>query len=163
MQSKNSHCSFCGAVFESGQEWPRTCGNCGNISYVNPLPVAVMIVPTDKGVVLIRRGIEPALGKWALPGGYMHLDETWQEAGAREVWEETRITIDPESIRDFRVRSAPDGALLVFGIAAPLRAADLPPFEPDREALERTLVTASPEDMAFLLHRRALEAFFRQT
>ncbi len=162
MNSKNSHCSYCGASFGLRQPWPRTCANCGNISYVNPLPVAVVVVPTDRGVVLIRRGIQPGRGLWALPGGYMHLDETWQEAGAREVREETGIVIDPRTVSDFCVRSAPDGALLVFGIAAPLRAADLPPFELDREATERSLVLAPPEDMAFPLHREALESYLRQ-
>lgn len=126
---------------------------------MNPLPVAVILVPTDSGVVLIRRGIEPGRGLWALPGGYIHLDETWQQAGAREVWEETGITIDPGSIRDFCVRSAPDGALLVFGVAAPMKAAGLSAFEPGEEALERALLSAPPADMAFPLHRQALEDF----
>ncbi len=161
MNSKNSHCSYCGAAFDLQQPWPKTCANCGNISYVNPLPVAVIIIPTDCGVVLIRRGIEPQRGKWAMPGGYMHLDETWQQAGAREVWEETGITIDPKSIRDHCVRSTPHGALLVFGIAAPMKAASLPRFEPCEEALERALLPAPPEDMAFPLHREALELFLK--
>ncbi len=159
MKIKNSHCSYCGAGFGFQQPWPRTCSNCGNISYVNPLPVAVIVIPTDNGVVLIRRGIAPERGKWALPGGYIHLDETWQQAGAREVWEETGITIAPETIQDHCVRSTPDGALLVFGIAAPLKTADLPRFEPCAEALERALLPAPPADMAFPLHREALEMF----
>ena len=60
-----------------GKQWPRECQNCHNISYKNPLPVAVMILPvacniTDKGftpgAAIIKRNIEPRKGYWALPG-----------------------------------------------------------------------------------------------
>lgn len=117
--AKNSHCSFCGERFGSEQPWPRICVNCGRTSFLNPLPVVVMLLPVDDGLVLIRRGIEPGYGKWAFPGGFINLGESWQEAGAREVLEETHIVIGPEEIREFRVRSAPDGTLLIFGVAPP--------------------------------------------
>lgn len=67
--TKNSHCSFCGHPFAEQQPWPRTCGNCGQTSFVNPLPVVVMLLPVEGGLLQIRRGIEPGLGKWAFPGG----------------------------------------------------------------------------------------------
>jgi ADP-ribose pyrophosphatase YjhB (NUDIX family) len=119
----------------------------------------VVLVPTDRGVVLIRRGVEPERTKWALPGGYIHAEETWRQAGAREVMEETGIEVDPSAIEDFCVRSAPDGTLLVFGVAGAVRAEDLPAFEPGPEALERTVVSTPPPDMAFALHREALESY----
>ena len=43
MPAKNSHCSFCGAPFAPGAPWPRKCGACGNTSFLNPAPVAVLL------------------------------------------------------------------------------------------------------------------------
>lgn len=157
--TKNSHCSHCGHPFVVDQPWPRTCDNCGRMSFLNPLPVVVMLVPVDDGLLLIRRGIEPGRGKWAFPGGFVDLGETWQEAGAREVFEETHLEIDPAEIREFQVRSAPDGTLLIFGLAMPRESAALPSFTATNETTERA-VRRELADMAFELHTRAGEAFF---
>jgi ADP-ribose pyrophosphatase YjhB (NUDIX family) len=129
------------------------------MSFVNPLPVVVMLVPVDDGLLLIRRGIEPGKGKWAFPGGFVDLGETWQEAGAREVFEETHLEIDPADICEFQVRSAPDGTLLIFGLAKPRAAATLPLFAATNETTER-VVRRELTEMAFELHTRAGEAFF---
>ncbi|UQA59642.1 NUDIX hydrolase [Polyangium aurulentum] len=45
----------------------------------------------DLKVLLIRRGIEPFQGRWALPGGFVHVDETIDEAARRELQEEAGI------------------------------------------------------------------------
>ncbi len=148
---KNSHCSYCGHPFKLDQSWPRTCPNCGKTSFVNPLPVVVILLPVDDGLLLIRRGIEPGRGKWAFPGGFIVLGETWQEAGAREVFEETNVVLDPSEIREFRVRSAPDGTLLIFGLASPRSSDGLPPFSVTEETTER-IVHSQLSDMAFELH-----------
>jgi ADP-ribose pyrophosphatase YjhB (NUDIX family) len=159
MYKKNSHCSYCGAAFAEEQPWPRQCGNCGRNAYLNPLPVAVILVPVDDGLLVVRRGITPGRGELALPGGYIGLGETWQEAGAREVWEETGLRLDPAEIRDFTVLTAPEGMVLIFGRAAPRRAADLPPFVPNPECTER-LVIPAPVPLAFPLHTAAAQAYF---
>ena len=60
-------CSFCGTRFPPSENWPRTCPACHNTTYRNPLPVAVMLVPVEeKGLLLIRRLVEPQAGKLAL-------------------------------------------------------------------------------------------------
>ncbi|MCH5220476.1 MAG: NUDIX hydrolase [Muribaculaceae bacterium] len=43
-------------------------------------------------ILLIERGIEPFKGLWALPGGFMRIDETVDETARRELHEETGLT-----------------------------------------------------------------------
>jgi len=183
MVARDSHCGFCGAAFLA-TSWPRICGACHNTTYKNPLPVAVLVVPivelgetsgvgtlpaspvgrgrsprgVDEGVLIIRRNLPP-VGKLALPGGFIDHAETWQAAAARELREEAQIVVDPAGIRDLSVLSAPAGTLLVFGEAPPMRARDLPPFEPSAETAERLVVT-SPIDLAFSTHTDVLRAWF---
>jgi ADP-ribose pyrophosphatase YjhB (NUDIX family) len=165
MIKKNSHCTYCGHRFDEPQLWPRTCTACGNTSFLNPVPVSVVLVPIDDGVLVVRRNIEPQKGQLALPGGYINYGESWQAAGAREVFEETGLMIDPDHIREFRVRSAPDSTLLIFGLAKPIGRAitrgDLPPFVSNEETQEIKVITA-PEELAFSLHTEVLRDYFDQ-
>lgn len=162
MYQRNAYCSFCGQPFTPNQAWPRTCATCHNTTFLNPLPVTVMLVPVDNGLLLIRRGIEPNKGKLALPGGFVDWGESWQEAGAREVYEEAGVTLDPAQIRLFSAHSTPNKAnILLFGLAAPLSASTLPPFTATAETTERVIITA-PTELAFPLHTQAMREFFAQ-
>ncbi len=163
MPERHSHCSFCGQRFAPGQPWPRTCLGCGEITFVNPEPVSVVLVSVDEGLLAVRRDIEPGRGRLALPGGYINLGESWQAAGAREVLEETGVSVAPDEIAVFDVQSAqnPNGPLLIFGLARPRRALDLPPFTPNDEATER-VVLAAPQTLAFQTHTLAVRKFFER-
>jgi ADP-ribose pyrophosphatase YjhB (NUDIX family) len=152
---KNAHCSYCGHAFPDAHPWPRTCPGCESVSYLNPLPVAVAVVPVGKGVLTVRRAIPP-VGQLALPGGFMEAGETWQEACARELQEETGIASDPAAVTLFDVHSARD-VLLVFGLMKPLVA--LPPFTANAEVSELVAV-AGPVELAFPLHTRVLARYF---
>ncbi len=156
---KNAHCSYCGHAFVADAPFPRTCGGCASVTYQNPLPVAVLVLPVDDGVLAIRRGIEPRKGQLALPGGFIDHGEAWRAGCARELREETGIVVDPETISLFDVHSAPDGTLLVFGVAPRVAAGSLPAFVPTNETAERTIVSA-PVELAFPLHTRVLADFF---
>jgi ADP-ribose pyrophosphatase YjhB (NUDIX family) len=156
---KDRHCSYCGAVFASGVAFPRTCASCTNITYRNPIPVAVLLLPVDDGLLGIRRGIEPKKGSIALPGGFIDGGETWQEGAVRELFEETNVVVDPDHVKEFAVRSVKGGPLLVFGLAPKMSSKLLPEFAPTNETTER-LVIARGRELAFPLHAWAMEEFF---
>ena len=78
---------------------PPVVPRCGHIAYVNPrLVVTVFPITEDGEIVLLRRGIEPGLGKWAQPGGFLEIDETVNQAAIRETWEETGLLVEPGEI-----------------------------------------------------------------
>ncbi len=95
-----NYCQACGAELvlsipptESRER--LSCPSCGFIAYVNPKLVVTAIPVNDRGeCVLLRRGIEPAYGTWAQPGGFLEVDETVAEGTVREVLEE-----QPEVLR----------------------------------------------------------------
>ena len=61
--------------------------------------VGVVVLKGDH-VLMIRRGHEPRMGQWSIPGGKQELGETWRETAVREVLEETGVDIDVIGIVD---------------------------------------------------------------
>jgi 8-oxo-dGTP diphosphatase len=53
-----------------------------------------VVIPAERGVVLIRRASEPFKGRWALPGGFVEVGETVEEAADREAAEETGLAVE---------------------------------------------------------------------
>ena len=119
---KDSHCSYCGSKFAEQKIFPRRCWTCHNDTWANPLPVVVALISANtpdngwkRGVIIQRRNIEPGKGKMALPGGYIDLGETWQEACAREVREEIGLITNPMHYSLFGVNMGNDNnTILIF-------------------------------------------------
>ena len=158
---KNAHCSYCGTAFAADTPYPRLCGYCRHTTYSNPLPVSVVLLPVDRGLLLVKRTQDPQAGHWALPGGFIETGETWQEAGAREVFEETGFTVDPSTITLFDTRSAPDGTLLVFGLAPSQSSAILPSFKPSPET-SGVMTAAGPRELAFSTHTETANRYWKE-
>jgi len=53
--------------------------------------VAAFVRNEKDEVLLIKRGVEPAIGEWALPSGFIEIDETPEMACVRELEEETGL------------------------------------------------------------------------
>ena len=68
------------------------CPKCGWINYENPLPsVAALVRNPRNEILLVKRGVEPSKGRWALPCGFIEIEETPEEACLRELWEEAGV------------------------------------------------------------------------
>ncbi len=88
-------CARCGRPADV--EFPRriVCPHCGYAAYSNPNPVAGAIpIDEDGRVVLLRRGFDPAKGRWVFPGGFVDLGESVEDAARREADEELRMAIE---------------------------------------------------------------------
>lgn len=155
---KNSHCSYCGTRYEAESTWPRDCVRCGNRSYLNPLPVVVVLVPVKGGLVGIRRNTEPRKGTATLPGGFIDMGESWQEGGRRELSEETGIEIAASDLRLYDVMNGLDGTLVVFGLARKQALRSLQPFE--SEETQEVLLIDRPMELGFEMHTQVVARYF---
>ncbi len=98
-------CPRCGGGLEkrsikASEPKRLVCQACSFIFYQDPKVVAGTIFPLNGGVVLLRRGVEPAIGKWVFPGGYVDRGESVQEAAVRETLEESRLRVELDGLID---------------------------------------------------------------
>jgi ADP-ribose pyrophosphatase YjhB (NUDIX family) len=94
------YCSSCGQSVElkipEGDHLPRyVCVSCDTVHYQNP-KVIVGCVPEweDGRVLMCRRAIQPRLGRWTFPAGFLELNETTGEGAARETREESQAEVE---------------------------------------------------------------------
>ena len=108
---------------------------------------------------MIRRALPgKGQGRLALPGGFQMLGQTWQEAGAREVLEETGVAIEAASLQVVAVETTPDRRQnLLFCQSPPVTHEGA--FRHDAEVSEVLVVHHSVET-AFPLHTERVRAFF---
>jgi len=93
-----SYCMECGGAMDEkvppGDDRSRlVCPACGFIAYNNPKVVAGSLPIVNDRVLLLRRGIEPRLGTWTFPGGFLEMGETLEECVVREAREELGIEV----------------------------------------------------------------------
>ena len=93
------YCNQCGGsvAFDipPGDNLPRhICAACGHIQYQNPKLVVGCVAEWEGSILLCRRAIEPRLGFWTLPAGFMENGETTADAARRETHEEAGALVD---------------------------------------------------------------------
>lgn len=69
------------------------CDACGFIDYVNPKIVVGSVISHNSKIVMCKRAIEPRLGFWTIPAGYLEVNETTEDGARREALEEACANI----------------------------------------------------------------------
>ena len=99
-------CSQCGAtvvlrVPADDNRLRFVCDSCGEIHYQNPRIITGCIPILGQQTLLCKRAIEPRLGCWTLPAGFMENGETTPEGAVREVREEANAIVQVERLFSF--------------------------------------------------------------
>jgi len=112
-----------------GEERP-TCPQCGWVQYEDPKVAVGVLVIHGKEVLLVRRVMEPFIGQWSIPAGFVNAFEDPREAAVRECLEETGLSVCLDGLFDLLYgREHPRGSdmLLVYRakiLGGSLNAAD---------------------------------------
>jgi ADP-ribose pyrophosphatase YjhB (NUDIX family) len=91
-------CPGCGQALEERvlepDHRPRLVCPAGHVTWRNPRIVVGTLPVRDGRVYLARRSIEPAVGLWTYPGGFLEVGESTQEGARRETEEETLLRVE---------------------------------------------------------------------
>ncbi len=158
-------CPVCGhalhtQVIKSTEPGRLVCSQCGYVFYLDPKVAVGTIGDIDGKIILLKRGIEPAYGRWVFPGGYVDRGETAEEAGIRETKEEVNLDVKIESLLNVYSYSGRPVIIIVYAVSitgGELRAGD--------EAIE--VRTFGPKEipwreLAFPSTRDALRDYIRR-
>ena len=101
--SQIKYCPYCGTYgtwkVPAGDTLPRfVCDSCDRVFYQNPQIIAGCLVDLNGDILMCRRAIEPQLGSWTLPAGYMESGENIEAAAVRETLEETGIEVEVDGL-----------------------------------------------------------------
>jgi ADP-ribose pyrophosphatase YjhB (NUDIX family) len=158
------HCKSCGTavayrVPDDGDTRERAvCPACHTIHYENPLNVVGTVPVWGDKVLLCKRNIEPRLGKWTLPAGFMELGETLAQGAARETVEEAGAQFEMQDI--FSIMNVVRvGQVHVF-FRAQLTSDQ---FDPGHETMEARLFAEHEvpwDEIAFRTVKETLQHYF---
>ncbi|MDP1548835.1 MAG: NUDIX hydrolase [Nitrosomonas sp.] len=159
------YCSNCSATVEllipEGDSLPRyVCTTCNIIHYQNPKMVVGCIPEWEDKILLCRRAIEPRLGWWTLPAGFMENNETLEQAAARETLEEANARVEIGNL--YAIYSLPHISQVYLLFRARLLDLD---FKPGIESLEVKLLSENEipwEEMAFRVIHDPLIQYFKE-
>lgn len=131
------------------------------MAYKNPVPAVDLIIEIEgKGLVLIER-LNPPPG-WALPGGFVEVGESLEQAAVREAKEET--CLDVELLGQFHTYSDPkrDPRMHCISTVFVARATGTPRAEDDAKSVALYPKDQLPEVLAFD-HRKILADYLKSS
>lgn len=94
-------CPMCATPLEEKYTFDSlrsVCPACGFIHFLDPKVVVVVVVEHQGRILLGRRNINPGMGMWNIPGGYVNRGEKVEEAAIREIKEETNLDIELDGL-----------------------------------------------------------------
>jgi ADP-ribose pyrophosphatase YjhB (NUDIX family) len=156
-------CSYCGGhvslKIPQGDNLQRfVCDDCESVHYQNPKIVAGCIVQWEEKILLCRRAIEPRMGLWTIPAGFMELGETINDAATRETLEEAQAVAQIDEL--FAIYNIPHVSQVYVIFRAHL---ETPDFSPGEESLEARLFAEDEipwDELAFQVVRESLLQYF---
>jgi ADP-ribose pyrophosphatase YjhB (NUDIX family) len=74
------------------------CPDCGYIEYSNPKVIVGAVCTWEDKILLCKRAIEPRLGFWTVPAGFLENNESTSDGAAREVLEEAGAEVEIERL-----------------------------------------------------------------
>jgi ADP-ribose pyrophosphatase YjhB (NUDIX family) len=135
------------------------CEKCSYIFYLDPKVVAGTIFAIQNRVVLLRRGVEPAMGRWVFPGGYVDRGESVRDAAIRETEEESKLNVELRSL--LGVYSYPRSPNVIVVYAAEVVGGELKAGDESVEAKTFAPSQIPWEELAFQSTKDALKDFLR--
>ena len=154
-------CPRCGN--QATIKFPRslTCDSCGYGAFYNPKPVACAITANADGhVILARRGFQPNRGKWSMPGGFVDLGESVEDAAIRETKEEIGLDIELTQLVGVYSRSTDRTVVVVYAA----RAEGTPNRTEEALEVQAFQPTTIPwDELAFWTDGRALRDYLHLT
>jgi ADP-ribose pyrophosphatase YjhB (NUDIX family) len=155
-------CNHCAAPVElrvpEGDQRPRfVCTSCGRIHYENPRIVTGCVPEYEGRILLCKRAIEPRVGYWTVPAGFLENGESLEQGAARECWEEALAKVEVRSL--LALVSVTQAQQVHVFFRAQLATPD---FGVGVESLETELVAIEDipwTDLAFRSTRYALDCY----
>jgi len=157
-----NYCGTCGAALDHASDGERVrpyCAACQRHYYHNPVPACCVFVRDAAGRILLgKRAVEPCFGAWALPGGFMELNETGEQCALREMLEETGLKATRARLLGASAsRSRDKGGVLVLGYIVDVWEGDL---KPDSDVSDlRFFARQEMPPMPFEAHRELLALY----
>ena len=160
-------CSECGGkvsqrIPDMDDRLRYVCDSCGAIHYQNPKMVVGTLpyirIDGEINILLCQRAIEPRLGFWTLPAGFMENGESSSDGAKRETWEEAGVKYEDSTL--YRLFDIPyiNQVYLFY-----LTELESPDFEAGVESLDVKFFTQAEipwDDLAFPVINDVLDEFF---
>lgn len=156
-------CPRCGASLIRAERFGQlrpTCPDCGYVHFFDPKVAVAVFVEDGARVLLVKRGVEPEHGKWALPAGYVDAGEDPRLAAVREVAEETGLQVRITRLVDVFHSPRRPGASIIIVYAAQMLGGTLCPHDDATDA-----AWFGPEalpELAFESTRQIVHAWIEQ-
>ncbi len=164
------YCPYCATPLERRERFGQVrpvCPACGFVYFQDPKVAVIGFVVRDEKLLLIRRAVDPAKGKWALPGGYMDAGEMPDHALKREMREEVGLDVAIERLLEIYPMAGPgvDARGIVLAYAAiPTNHVDGQSLEAHDDVSEAGWFAPGeiPDDLAFESTRALLASWRRR-